>query len=137
MHNRCNIVYAIHFHITRYIVSKSLQGMYVKMQEVLMQRNLNKRKVEIVDIVCEKFVKVILLKALNETAENFMPRRWLFSGKAKISSSNSCIFVYKNGSILSFSSNIFTLIASSKLKRHSSDAFPWTSFSLSQSPAFQ
>ena len=63
MHNRCNIVYAIHFHITRYIVSKSLQGMYVKMQEVLMQRNLNKRKVEIVDIVCEKFVKVILLKA--------------------------------------------------------------------------
>lgn len=49
--------------------------MYVQMQEVLMQRNLNKRKVEIVDIVCEKFVKVILLKALNETAENFMPRR--------------------------------------------------------------
>ena len=53
------------------------------MQEVLMQRNLNKRKVEIVDIVCEKFVKVIFLKALNETAENFMPRRWLFFWESK------------------------------------------------------
>ena len=63
---------------------QSLQGMYVQMQEVLMQRNLNKRKVEIVDIVCEKFVKVILLKALNETAENFMPRRcWLFFWESK------------------------------------------------------
>ena len=54
------------------------------MQEVLMQKNLNKRKVEIVDIVCEKFVKVILLKALNETAENFVPRqRWLFFWESK------------------------------------------------------